>query len=267
MSDSTAKPESVMCRGCFEDITLSQENPTMVCPKCGTENLPGLPLIPEPPPEETLPQIETEPLINSNLWPCNDCGRLVSKRATTCPNCGATLQHKRGIGTWLVYGLVGFFGLMVIIGMFGTSSKRSSPTVSTGETVVPTAARQLLNDGEAAIRRGEYSHAASLLNRIVAEHPSTREEAVVQTLLFVLREKTSRSGPMTVEEAGRISGYIQTLEKIQNGYHSTTASKQEALDTIFGPGVMGSGNSSLDMVATAHANLMKSRKEALGTSN
>lgn len=32
---------------------------------------------------------------NSTLRPCPDCGRLVSPRATTCPQCGGPLQTQQ----------------------------------------------------------------------------------------------------------------------------------------------------------------------------
>lgn len=33
--------------------------------------------------------------INSKLTPCPDCGRFVSLRATTCPQCGCPLQRQQ----------------------------------------------------------------------------------------------------------------------------------------------------------------------------
>ncbi|TWT84749.1 hypothetical protein CA13_62290 [Planctomycetes bacterium CA13] len=32
---------------------------------------------------------------NPNLKPCPDCGRFVSLRATTCPQCGCPLQREQ----------------------------------------------------------------------------------------------------------------------------------------------------------------------------
>ncbi|TWU33236.1 hypothetical protein [Novipirellula artificiosorum] len=32
---------------------------------------------------------------NPNLKPCPDCGRFVSLRATTCPQCGCPLQRQQ----------------------------------------------------------------------------------------------------------------------------------------------------------------------------
>jgi hypothetical protein len=52
-------PEPVMCRGCLEDIIPSLENPSLICPKCGTENRPP------PSPQESQPprnlQVEGSP--------------------------------------------------------------------------------------------------------------------------------------------------------------------------------------------------------------
>ena len=31
---------------------------------------------------------------NSNLFPCPDCGRLISVRAATCPHCGGPVTTK-----------------------------------------------------------------------------------------------------------------------------------------------------------------------------
>ncbi len=35
------------------------------------------------------------PARNPNLEPCSDCGRQVSLRATTCPQCGRPLQTQQ----------------------------------------------------------------------------------------------------------------------------------------------------------------------------
>ena len=38
----TVDAEPVICRCCFENIAPSTDNPTLACPKCGTENKPAL---------------------------------------------------------------------------------------------------------------------------------------------------------------------------------------------------------------------------------
>ena len=39
----------MICRSCFEDITPSDDNPSLVCPKCGTQNRPVVPVGSPPP--------------------------------------------------------------------------------------------------------------------------------------------------------------------------------------------------------------------------
>jgi hypothetical protein len=63
----------------------------------------------------------------SNLRPCPDCGKEVSKAAKTCPNCGRSLAAKQfGCGTTIVVVL----GALWVIGALlpdGTSTPPSAP--------------------------------------------------------------------------------------------------------------------------------------------
>jgi hypothetical protein len=60
----------------------------------------------------------------SRLVKCKDCGRMVSKKATKCPQCGA--PRKR---TSLLTKIIGgFFALVLVIGIIGSQSE--SPSTS-----------------------------------------------------------------------------------------------------------------------------------------
>lgn len=74
----------------------------------------------------------------AELIACEDCGKDVSARAQSCPNCGAPVSkvsnsHGRRI---LIYGTIGFVVLLIIFGVINendisdTASARSSPSAA-----------------------------------------------------------------------------------------------------------------------------------------
>lgn len=63
----------------------------------------------------------------ANLINCKDCGKEVSKKAKTCPHCGAKVKK----GHKILWTILGIFGLFVIIGIFseeenGTTSSANN---------------------------------------------------------------------------------------------------------------------------------------------
>lgn len=68
------------------------------------------------------------------LKPCKECGNQISKKAKTCPQCGA--KNKQGVGClgFIGIGFVGFILLSVIVGVMSdgtsTTSSNSSRSVS-----------------------------------------------------------------------------------------------------------------------------------------
>src|SRR5436190_18171964 len=102
--------EPVICRCCFENIAPSEENPSLVCPKCGTVNKtvesPAPPIAPPVVPVGTL-----------NLRRCPDCGKEVSVHAESCPHCGAPVlkQKRRGVFFFVFWGVVSLIVTCLLI--------------------------------------------------------------------------------------------------------------------------------------------------------
>ena len=64
------------------------------------------------------------------LIKCKECGKEVSKKAETCPNCGAPLKKKTtqyGCGTLILLGIVTF----ILIGVFSSNDKSTTDTSTT----------------------------------------------------------------------------------------------------------------------------------------
>ena len=52
--------------------------------------------------------------MKTNLKPCPDCGREVSKEAAACPNCGRKLNQSAVLVIWFVLGAV-ITGLLLVL--------------------------------------------------------------------------------------------------------------------------------------------------------
>ena len=70
-----------MCRCCFNDITPSDDNPTLVCPKCGTQN------------KDAAPPIGLKPMSEYVKASCRSCGEQIEfpvemcGSVIDCPHC------------------------------------------------------------------------------------------------------------------------------------------------------------------------------------
>ena len=67
------------------------------------------------------------------LIKCKECGKEVSKKAETCPHCGAPLKKQAtqyGCGTLILIGIVTF----ILIGVFFSSNDTSTTDTSTTST-------------------------------------------------------------------------------------------------------------------------------------
>ena len=96
--------EPAICRCCFEDIPLSADNVTLLCPKCGTENRPA-----------AVPPVIPTPSRPANLYPCPECGHSISKRAETCPSCGAKVPKQTSKAAVVLTILFGALIIAVVI--------------------------------------------------------------------------------------------------------------------------------------------------------
>ena len=97
-----------MCSSCFEDILLSADNPTLICPKCVTENRSGSgpPSIPQAPPAVEPP---SDPEASTPSW----WDRALGRKQMFCTACGdLVVTRARGDGgvellLWLLLCLPG----------------------------------------------------------------------------------------------------------------------------------------------------------------
>lgn len=65
-----------------------------------------------------------------NLINCKDCGKEISKKAKTCPHCGAKVKKKK-IGLGIVIGIIALF---IIVSAASNGSKTNSNNVSQKST-------------------------------------------------------------------------------------------------------------------------------------
>jgi hypothetical protein len=57
--------------------------------------------------------------MKSNLKPCPDCGREVSKNAAKCPHCGTGLGAFKPLMLGIMFGLIGIVVVgVLLIGLF-----------------------------------------------------------------------------------------------------------------------------------------------------
>lgn len=67
------------------------------------------------------------------LKKCKECGKEVSKKAETCPNCGNPIKKKPkqyGCGTLILIGIVAIF----LISVFSPEDKKTTPTPKAPKT-------------------------------------------------------------------------------------------------------------------------------------
>lgn len=76
---------------------------------------------------------------------CGECGGQVSDKAEKCPACGAPVKKKAGFFKLVVYGVIGFFGFFMLIGIAAAScsDKKAPATASfTPGAAAPAAAAE-----------------------------------------------------------------------------------------------------------------------------
>lgn len=67
----------------------------------------------------------------SKLINCKDCGNVVSKNATACPNCGAKVK-RTSILTWIAVIFIGFMVLSAVISGMSGETTNSEPAADEG---------------------------------------------------------------------------------------------------------------------------------------
>jgi RNA polymerase subunit RPABC4/transcription elongation factor Spt4 len=66
--------------------------------------------------EQSISNKEQEKMNQTNLKPCPDCGREVSKEAAACPSCGRKLNQVFAL--WVILGLIiGVAGMAAILAL------------------------------------------------------------------------------------------------------------------------------------------------------
>jgi hypothetical protein len=107
----------------------------------------------------------------------------------------------------------------------------------------------LMSQAESALRRGQFGQGAELLNRIVSEHPASRQAQTVYDLRAFLRDKEqTQSGPLTASDAQRLRSVMDALAKIKKNYRTATPEKRRALETILGAETFQDTDNGLDSI-------------------
>ncbi len=123
----------------------------------------------------------------------------------------------------------------------------------------------LMSQAESALRRGQFGQGAELLNRIVSEHPASRQAQTVYDLRAFLRDKEqTQSGPLTASEAQRLRSMMDALVNIKRDYRTATPEKRRAFETIFGAKTFQDTDSGLDSLSSSAAKLRDSTDKARG---
>jgi len=95
-----------------------------------------------------------------------------------------------------------------------------------------------------------------LLNRIVSEHPASRQAQTVYDLRSFLRDKElTQSGPLTASDAQRLRSTMDALDNIRRGYRTATPEKRRALEAIFGAEMFQNTDNGLDSLSSSAAKL------------
>jgi len=121
-----------------------------------------------------------------------------------------------------------------------------------------------MSHAESALRRGQFGQSAELLNRIVSEHPTSRQAQTVYDLRSFLRDKQQTlSGPLTASDAQRLRSLMDALDNIRRGYRTATPEKRRALETIFGAETFQNTDNGLGSLSSSAAKLRDSSDKAL----
>lgn len=161
--------------------------------------------------------------------------------------------------------------IVVLLGVVGYlfSTHHSSPSLSTRDTsatspeasVVRDSPEQLLRDTDVAMRSGQFSRAAELMNHIVSDYPDSRQARTVHALSeFVRTKQSQRGGPLTATETQKIRSSMDAFDQIRINYRTTTREKRRALENIFGADTFRSSDGSIESFSNSAANL----QDALG---
>jgi len=127
-----------------------------------------------------------------------------------------------------------FVGLPLLVGII-SFMLGSAPSIRSASASKPQSAAFLMSQVELSLGQGQFAQAAGFLNRIVSEHPTSRQRIAVDKFCSILREKeNNKAGPVTADEARRLRKMIDSFETIKRGYRTATPEKREALESIFG---------------------------------
>lgn len=97
-----------------------------------------------------------------SLINCKECKGLVSKKANSCPTCGAKVPKSRSIGEWIGIGIVCLITFAVFSeGNKTTETKSSSAPTETAINVTSTQMAQAYDQNEA---KGDALYKGKLLN-------------------------------------------------------------------------------------------------------
>jgi hypothetical protein len=139
-----------LCNNCSGHLEFesSEAGQRVDCPHCGMETVLYVPQAPlpqqqpiAPPPPIPLPT----KAVNPNLRRCADCGKDVSIRAESCPNCGAAFVRRKkhgvffyvfwGVISLIVTGVILTLGLLMLGGFFAGVGEAVKESKKTGASI------------------------------------------------------------------------------------------------------------------------------------
>lgn len=106
------------------DVDANVSGEIVTCQKCGQEFVADpIPVVHRRVIGGRQENSSSAPCFNENMMYCQDCGKIISKKASSCPHCGHPYsavggEDKLGIGFIVLFGVllfIPFGGLIVII--------------------------------------------------------------------------------------------------------------------------------------------------------
>lgn len=151
----------MQCPSCNHEAPTAAFGDPLRCPDCGAFYEKALelklrrPAQPAPVAATAAAQeAAPTPYING-LVPCRSCKAAISKKAVSCPSCGAVAKKKTSVFTWIV-------AIIAVFWLIGFISNISSPPPSVGSSPASsTSTRSVLQAATAATSLTEYTWSKS----------------------------------------------------------------------------------------------------------
>ncbi len=170
------------------------------------------------------------------LTKCKDCKTEMSKKAKSCPKCGAPAKKKTSFLTWLVLILIGFGFVGYVVGNKDIQEKKSA------ESKYFNANKSVIIDGIGnSIESGKHGEALQAVERylhtgdleIKALHKKLKVELIVSELKAVPASDFKKNKELYGQLVELNPGTEKYKEKLD--FYSKKAARQDLVEKQFSP--------------------------------